>query len=186
MSLVDKIAAAVMPPESDRDRETARTISMALTSEGDWLALVVSHHRCIEAGFAAALAAGRDERLDALKQLSVLLGGHANAEESVIYPLLSVDETASGAAMAYDEQAAMKIELAALERIDPSSPAWSEKLRHIQGAVLHHVYEEEGSWFPRLQQSLLAVDRMELTRRYAEEFERHVGEPARLGPAVAF
>lgn len=179
MSIIDKIAAKVMSPESEEDRQNARTVAMALTNEGDWLGLIVAHHRQIEAAFAAALAAaGRDNRQAALKELGILLTGHANAEESVIYPAVADGGEQGHAAEAYEEQAMTKIEMAKLEKLDPDSEAWGEKLRDIRGAVLHHVYEEEGTWFPRLQQTVPPSDREQLTQRYIEEFERYVSPSA--------
>lgn len=178
MSIIDKIAEKVMPPENEEDRRNARTVALALTSEGDWLALVVDHHRRIEAAFAAALASsGGPARKAACKDLAVLLTGHSNAEEAVIYPAIAGAGEQAHATAAYEEQAMAKVEMAKLEQLDPESEEWVEKLRHIRGAVLHHVYEEEGTWFPRLQQTILPADRDLLIRRYAEEFERYVGAP---------
>lgn len=70
-----------------------------------------------------------------------------------------------------------KVEMALLEKLDPMGKDWREKLEHIQGAVLHHVYEEEGTWFPELQQQLPVAERPRLTRRFVEEFERYTRGP---------
>ena len=89
MSLVDKVVAAVTPPESDEKRREARAKAQAAAGPNDWLALVLQHHVQIEGAFAAVKAAGDlATRLEAQKELAVLLTGHANAEEAVIYPAL--------------------------------------------------------------------------------------------------
>ena len=183
MSFIDKIAAAIVPPASDEDRTTARRNAEAVAGPGDWLASVLEHHRAIESGFAEAMH-GSDAaiRRAGLKQLARLLTAHANAEESVLYPALAEIGEKGSAAMAYEEQAMTKIEMARLEELDPMSQAWIEKLEHVQGAVLHHAYEEEAKWFPELQQNLSPARRSHLTDRFLEEFERGCGMD---GPAAA-
>jgi|KBSSwiStaDraftv2_1062776.scaffolds.fasta_scaffold155481_1 hypothetical protein len=178
MSIFDKLASAIMPPESAQDRANARKLAESLAGDGDWLAIVLEHHRQIEALFTQAMVA-RDApgRLAALKRLAVLLTGHANAEESVLYPAVAAGGEKGHAAMAYQEQAMTKVEMSLLEKLDPMGKDWREKLEHIQGAVLHHVYEEEGTWFAELQQQLPAADRPRLTRRFVEEFERYTRGP---------
>jgi hemerythrin superfamily protein len=179
MSIFDKFAAKIMPPESAQDRANARKVAESLAGEGDWLAIVLEHHRQIEAYFTQALVAhDGPARLAALKRLGVLLTGHANAEESVLYPAIADGGEKGHAALAYQEQAMAKVEMALLEKLDPMGKDWREKLEHIQGAVLHHVYEEEGTWFPELQQHLPVSDRQRVTRRFVEEFERYTRGPA--------
>jgi hypothetical protein len=46
--------------------------------------------------------------------------------------------------------------------------------------VAHHVYEEEGEWFLDLRERASEPQQSELTQRYAEEFERYVGEDGGL------
>jgi hypothetical protein len=51
-----------------------------------------------------------------------------------------------------------------------------DKLEHIRGAVAHHVYEEEGTWFLELKQKASSAEQARLSQRYEEEFSRYVGE----------
>jgi len=179
MSIFDKLASRIMPPESAQDRANARKVAESVAGDGDWLAIVLEQHRQIEAYFTKALVApDGPSRLAALKRLAVLLTGHANAEETVLYPAIAEAGEKGHAAMAYQEQAMTKVELAALERLDPMGRDWREKLEHIQGAVLHHVYEEEGTWFAELQQHMPVAERPRLTRRFVEEFERYTRGPS--------
>ena len=179
MSFLDKIASAIMPPETAQDRANARKVAESVAGDGDWLAIVLEHHRQIEAFFTQAMVApDGPSRLAAFKRLAVLLTGHANAEESVLYPAVSDGGEKGHAAMGYEEQAMVKVQMALLERLDPMGKDWREKLEHIQGAVMHHMYEEEGTWFPELQQHLPVAERPRLTRRFVEEFERYTRGPA--------
>jgi hemerythrin superfamily protein len=178
MSFIDKIAAAIMPPESDDDRANARRVAEALAGDRDWLAMVLDQHRQIEAEFAEALsAASAAARMAALQRLATILTGHSNAEESVLYPALADIGEKASASMAYEEQAMTKIEMAKLEQIDPMSKQWSEKLEHVRGAVAHHVFQEEGHWFPELQQHLSPDVRGHLTARFTREFDRYTAAP---------
>ncbi|MBW8784414.1 MAG: hemerythrin domain-containing protein [Novosphingobium sp.] len=183
MSMLDKLAAKIMPAESDEDRANARRVAEAMAGDNDWLAIVLQQHRQIEQCFADALSAGdASSRQSACKRLAVLLTGHSNAEESVLYPAMADYDEEGRAAMAYEEQATAKMQMAKLETLDPMSIEWREKLEHIQGAVLHHVYEEEGTWFPQLKQRTLPGDQARLTRRFLEEFERYAQTGQRQVP----
>ena len=185
MSFLDRIAAAIMPPESEEDRANARRGAEAIAREGGWFAVVLDHHRRIESCFGlAANAATAPERLSALKQLAAVLNAHAAAEEVVLYPAMTEQGEKSHATMAYEEQAMTKVEMARLEKIDPMSTEWREKLDHIKGAVQHHMYEEEGTWFPELQRTAPDADAAMLTRRFHEEFDKFAGQSARAARAA--
>jgi len=77
----------------------------------------------------------------------VLLTGHANAEEAVIYPALVHFGHKSHAMTGYTEQAGAKANLGELEYLDPMGQDYLDKLEHIRGAVVHHMYEEESDRF---------------------------------------
>ena len=175
MSVIDKILGAITPPESEEARAEARAKSRALAGEGDWLALALDHHDQIRDAFAACLStSGPVGRTAAMKKLALVLNGHSLAEEVVLYPALAKGGEKGHASLAYTEQTTAKMQMAELERIDPADEAWADKLEHIQGAVLHHIFEEEGAWFPELKSQ---YDYQEfLTRRFREEFERYVGD----------
>jgi hemerythrin superfamily protein len=179
MSVLDRFIAAVTPRESEEARQEARAKATGGAMPGDWLDQILQHHMDIEDAFADAKA-GPDAttRTAALKQLGVVLTGHAIAEESVIYPALAEDGEKTHASMGYDEQAMVKVQMALLEKLDPMSQDFTDKLEHIKGAVAHHVYAEEGNWFLDLKEKASAEDQTLLTQRYAEEYERYVGADA--------
>jgi hypothetical protein len=179
MSLLDKVVAAVTPPESDEARAKARAEANAAATPGDWLSMILEHHLLIEDGFAAVKAASdATSRTAALKHLGVVLTGHAGAEESVVYPGLSDVHETGHADMGYTEQAMTKMQMAALKKLDPMSQDFLDKLGHIEGAVAHHVYQEEGTWFLELKEKAPAADQAKITQRYAEEWQRYVGADA--------
>jgi hemerythrin superfamily protein len=184
MSLIDKVVAAVTPLESEEARRNAHAKAQAAAGDQDWLAMILQHHEQIDAAFAAVKAAtDAATRLASLKQLGVILTGHANAEEAVIYPaLIYFGHKAHGTA-SYTEQAGAKANMGELEYLDPMSQEFMDKLEHIQGAVAHHVYEEENDRFLDLK-DLPASDQNRLTTRYQEEFDRYVGSESSFAPGT--
>lgn len=179
MSILDKAIAAITPPESDEARAKARAKAEAAAKPGDWLSQVLAHHRGIEVQFAAVKAAADAATRRAEQQkLGLLLTAHSIAEEAAIYPALAADHQVGHAELAYQEQSAAKMEMGLLERLDPMSEDYLDKLGHIEGAVAHHVYSEEGTWFTELAESAAAADQALVTRRYTEEYDRYIGADA--------
>ncbi len=176
MSFLDKLAAAVTPPESEEDRREARENARRIAGGTGWMALAVSHHDQIEAGFTFARNAESEVEAEAArKELATLLIAHSVAEEVVLYPALVVEGHKAHATMAYEEQTMAKIQMAELERLPPLSQEWRDKLEHIRGAVLHHIYEEESTWFPELVEQSNSTETAMLDARFTEEFERSMG-----------
>ncbi|MFZ5729379.1 MAG: hemerythrin domain-containing protein, partial [Pseudomonadota bacterium] len=123
----------------------------------------------------ARSAADPAGRVAASKRLALVLNGHALAEELVLYPALAKEGDKGRAGIAYSEQTTAKMQMAELERIDPAKEAWLDKLEHIRGAILHHIWEEENSWFPRIKAEY--EDQAFLDRRFREEFDRYDRAP---------
>lgn len=184
MSIVDKALAAITPPESAEARAKATAEARELATSGDWLSLALDHHDEIRTGFEACRKAkSGPERVKAMQALGVVLNGHSLAEEVVLYPAFAKAGHKAATGLAYGEQTTAKMQMAELERIDPTSPDWKDKLEHIRGAVLHHIFEEESIWFPALKADY--DDQDHLDRRFREESERHVVAPAKAVIAEA-
>ena len=179
MSVLDKVIAAVTPLESEEERQSARTQARQAANEAPWLARVLEHHQQIEAAFAAVKAAAdASGRRSAQRWLGTLLTGHSLAEEAVLYPAMALGDQKGHATAAYTEQSGAKINLAALETLEPMSQDYLDKLEHVRGAVAHHVYEEESKWFPKLATEGGSALQMRLAARYTEEFDRYMGADA--------
>ena len=176
MSLLDKAIAAITPAEKEADRANARELARSLAAPGDWFSLVLDHHLAIEDAFARCRA-GRTatERTQGLRDLQTVLVAHSLAEELVLYPAMTEHDQQGGATMAYEEQTMAKVQFASIEKTDPSTEAWVSKLDHLQEAIAHHMYEEEGTWFARLKQASLHDEQDYLRTRFAQEFERYAG-----------
>ncbi len=174
MSIIDKALAAITPPASDEDRAKATQKARAAAGAGDWLSLALDHHDQIRAAFDACRAAAPGpERIGALKQLAMVLVGHSQAEEIVLYPAMAKAGDKLHAGAAYTEQVTAKMQMAELERLDSATQDWLDKLEHIRGAVLTHMYQEENDWFIDLKQQY--EDQAFLNQRFKEEYERYTG-----------
>jgi hemerythrin superfamily protein len=177
MSILDKVVAAITPPESEEARLKARAKARASAGKDDWLSMVLNHHEQIERAFAAVKAASDPaSRASTLKVLATLLTGHSLAEEAALYPALAGADEKGHAVKAYTEQSAAKLQLGLLQDLPPMSQEFIDKLKHIEGAVAHHVYEEESNWFLDLKTKTLAADQAKLTKRYQEQFARYMGD----------
>jgi len=175
MTVLDKLVAAVTPSESDQARAEARAKAGILAAPGDWLCMVLDHHRDLEAAFAVVKAASSEStRVAAQRRLAILLTGHAIAEEAVLYPALAQLGEKRHAERAYDEQASVKMEMARLEKLASMSADYEERLEHIRAAVVHHMFEEEGTWFLELKNRAPAAEQGRLGARYKQEFWRYV------------
>jgi pyruvate/2-oxoacid:ferredoxin oxidoreductase alpha subunit len=183
MSLVDKMIAAVTPLESDDARAEARSKARAAALPESWLEMVLDHHLEIETGFArVASATTPEDRRAAQKALATVLTAHSIAEEGVLYPALALNGEKGHAEMSYVEQSATKVQMAALEELDPMSQDYLDRLEHIRGAVAHHVYEEEGTRFVELREKASSFTQDRLALRYREEFQRYCGTTDPLRP----
>src|SRR5882757_5347352 len=116
MSLIDRVVAAVTPPESQEKREAARAKARAAAGENDWLAMILQHHVRIEEAFESVRnAADAASRSKAQRDLALILTGHSNAEEVVIYPALVRFGHKSHGMIGYTEQAGAKANMGELE-----------------------------------------------------------------------
>lgn len=178
MSLIDKVIGAVTPPESMEARHEARARARAAATDGSWLSALLDHHLQIEGAFDAVReTTDAESRLAAQKELALILSSHAGAEEAVVYPALAQSGEKAHAVKAYTEQAAAKLQMGLLDYLPPMSQDYLDKLEHIRGAVLHHMYEEESTWFMELNDKLGAAENARLKLRYLEEFERAYQTP---------
>ncbi len=176
MSMLDKVVAAVTPEASEQDRMEARAKARAASGGSGWLSMALDHHEGIEQAFADVKNAGSaTAQRDAQKQLALLLTGHSLAEETVLYPAMALSDQKGHSTEAYTEQSAAKVQLAALDDLEPLSQQYLDKLEHLRAAVAHHVYEEESEWFLELRSIADSSLQGRLTRRYTEEFTRYMG-----------
>lgn len=111
----------------------------------------------------------------AQEELRLILTTHVNAEEVILYPEMADSGHKAHASMAYEEQAMTKVQFALLEKIEPMSQDYMDKLEHIRGAVTHHMYQEESGWFLDMKEQIPDSHEEVLGRRFREEAGRYLG-----------
>jgi hypothetical protein len=100
----------------------------------------------------------------------------AGVHNAALYPALAKVDEKGHAVKAYTEQSAAKLQMGLLEDLPPMSQDFLDKLGHIEGAVAHHVYEEESNWLLDLKSKTALADQIKLTQRYQEHFARYMGD----------
>jgi hemerythrin superfamily protein len=96
-------------------------------------------------------AAAPEDRAEAFEPLVRLLAVHETAEEMVIYPVAATGE--SGREIVDErkiEEDRAKHELRELEKLDPTSTEFAERLTAFRVEVLEHAEAEELEVFPLL------------------------------------
>lgn len=90
MSVLDKALAAITPAPSAERRKQATEDARAAAVPGGWLAMALDHHDEIRLGFRkGGSAATPTERSQAMRALALILNGHSQAEEVVLYPAMA-------------------------------------------------------------------------------------------------
>jgi hemerythrin superfamily protein len=172
MSFLDRIATALAPTASAEDRAEARRQLETLAAGEPFAEEILRHHRRIETLFEQARSAPPADQQAVVRELALLLNGHAMAEEAVIYPEVSEHSGKTHAGMAFEEHAMTKVQLAALQKLEPSTQEWHEKLDHIESAVQQHVYQEESSWLPDVIRSAPPSERQRMSAEFRDHFDR--------------
>ena len=115
-------------------------------------------------------------RAELFRQLGHELDVHAHVEETIFYPALEdADGTRELVAEAYDEHAAVKDLLAALESMTPGDGGWDELLAELRENVGEHVEDEEGELFEQARLVLNSEQAEELGARIEQEKQRRMG-----------
>lgn len=172
MSFLDRIAAAITPAATDDQRAEAREQLTRMSVGEEFAQDILDQHRQIEALFLRARSESGARAQATIYELAVLLTGHSMAEEAVVYPLVSKHSSKAHAGMAYEEHAMTKVQLAELQKLQPGTQEWSEKLDHVESAVQQHVYQEESSWLPDIIRDAPVDARERLSMEFRDYYAR--------------
>jgi hemerythrin superfamily protein len=131
--------------------------------------LLINDHVKVETIFEEIKAADSPNRRQSLMiQLDRELTRHTTIEENILYPFIE-DHLADGVRLIDEAEKEHEDASKLLERVadlDPSSPDFMPGLEALEQAISHHVREEEGEIFPRLEegtdQQTLAKLRLDL------------------------
>jgi len=137
----------------------------------DVVTLLEADHRTVERLFEQFKATGdASERARIFERIATELEVHTEVEENYVYPeaereLPAGDELISEAEHEHDEAKRLIREIRAMHHADPR---FADMVRRLEGAINHHVEEEEQEMFPQLREEESA-ERLE---EMAEQVER--------------
>jgi len=106
--------------------------------------------------FEKTSAGAHKQRQGLVQRITEELSVHASIEEEIFYPAARrfVTETNDDVLEALEEHHLVKLTLAELETMDPSSERYGAKVTVLIENVRHHVEEEEGELFPTIRKAL--------------------------------
>lgn len=172
MSVLDRIAAAIIPVASEKQRAESRARLEELAVGNLFAEDILAQHKKIEDLFAMARFASGDVAEAIILELALLLNGHSLAEEAVIYSEISINSSKAHAAIAFEEHALTKVQLTTLQKLTPGTKEWTEKLDHIESGVQQHVYQEESSWLPDVIRFASIADKQRMSVEFRDYFDR--------------
>ncbi|TYK65092.1 hemerythrin domain-containing protein [Colwellia echini] len=109
-------------------------------------------------------------RRDFFEDLKSQLTQHSAAEERYFYaPLMKLDATIEISRHGIAEHHEIDELLEKLEETDMSSPVWLKTMKDLEHKVLHHLKEEEKSFFQQAGKYLDATQKQELASQYQAE-----------------
>jgi hemerythrin superfamily protein len=136
-------------------------------STTDVVELLLADHKKAKALLARFEDTAPTDRTGYFCEVVTELVRHEVAEEHVVYPIMR--HAAGGeheADVRISEQAAVEKLLAAMEKLDSTSPEFASSFATLQAAVLDHAAAEEATTFPRLQEMEDAESRVALGGLY--------------------
>ena len=136
--------------------------------------LLKQQHREVEKLFKKIEKAGPDEKEKLFDGLGDALAVHAAIEEQHFYPATKDARTEELLEEAVEEHLSVKRIIADLLEMEPDDAQFDAKIKVLQEQVEHHVEEEEGELFPKVQK-LHSKDELEdlgvLMEQTAEELK---------------
>ena len=111
-----------------------------------------------------------EERKKIFSSLKEELVAHAVAEERIFYtPLMKTDLTQSKCRHSIAEHNEIDEMVETLDDLDPSSPQWLVKAKHLQELVEHHLDEEEHEMFQLAGKAITQKAKQGMASMYRDE-----------------
>lgn len=114
-------------------------------------------------------AKGFDEKYAIFQRVRSGLDVHMQIEEELVYPaFMKVDEVRDLVKEGIQEHRMVKQLLAEVGRLDATDRAFPTRVKTLRDNVQHHVEEEEGEIFPKVEKEMFGKDLDELGRKVEE------------------
>jgi iron-sulfur cluster repair protein YtfE (RIC family) len=115
-------------------------------------------------------ATEEDEHKELFEKIKMELDAHTHIEEKIFYPRLKEEEELEDITLeGIEEHHQAKMFLRELASLSDDSGKFEPKLKVLMEDIEHHVQEEEGEMFPKVEKIITAAELEELGKRMAEE-----------------
>jgi len=128
----------------------------------DAIELLVGQHRELEARFAAALAAGAEEKQRRFGDIADHLAMHIVIEERLFYPAVKEKWTEYDLLLSLEEHLSLKRLVADLVGLGGADQTYHPKLKILYAQAAHHHREEENYLFVKVSELLTPDERARL------------------------
>jgi len=121
--------------------------------------LLKNEHETAKRTFGQIQAASADQRAQLWAKLEPELKVHEQIEEAALYGPVAQEVGSSDQSLKewqehhHQEVAELEALIQEIGGLDPTANEWMEKIEELQETVEHHVREEEGYIWPRIQQA---------------------------------
>ena len=123
-----------------------------------------------------------EEHKELFKKIKAELDAHTHIEEKIFYPRLKQEEELEDITLeGIEEHHQAKMFLRELAALSEDNEKFEPKLKVLMEDITHHVQEEEGIMFPKVEKIINASELEELGKRMEEEkknFQKSQGASA--------
>jgi hemerythrin superfamily protein len=132
--------------------------------------LLKSDHDTVERLFQKVKATEESEHKELFQKIKAELDVHTHIEEKIFYPRLKQEEELKDITLeGVEEHHQAKMFLRELASLSDDSEKFEPKLKVLMEDITHHVQEEEGEMFPKVEKVIPSVELEELGKAMAEE-----------------
>lgn len=134
--------------------------------------LLKADHKKVNALFGKVKATEEGEHKELFEQIKKELDTHTHIEETIFYPKLKEEEELEDIVLeGVEEHRQAKMFLRELAALTDDSEKFEPKLKVLMEDITHHVQEEEGEMFPKVEELFDDETLMELGAEMEEEKE---------------
>jgi hemerythrin superfamily protein len=132
--------------------------------------LLKSDHKTVERLFQKVKATDEGEHKELFVKIKAELDVHTHVEEKIFYPRLKEEEELEDITLeGVEEHHQAKMFLRELSNLTEDSEKFEPKLKVLMEDITHHVQEEEGIMFPKVEKVIDKAELEELGKRMEEE-----------------
>jgi hemerythrin superfamily protein len=132
--------------------------------------LLKDDHDKVDRLFQKVKATEEDEHKQLFEKIKMELDAHAHIEEKIFYPRLKEEDELEDITLeGIEEHHQAKMFLRELASLSDDSEKFEPKLKVLMEDITHHVQEEEGEMFPKVEKIIGKAELEKLGKQMEEE-----------------